>query len=164
MNSTGRCFILENGTYTEITYQQLMEREDCRGRLMIPLHGMLMEVSEKEYKAFHKAERRQRYLEQQKAVNDTLSYDMLTTDDWSGEDILVSQEPSVEDQAVKHIMLDKLCKVLVLLSDDEIRLIRALYFRELSEREYSAETGIPQQTINDRKRRLLIKLRRLLEN
>lgn len=65
---------------------------------------------------------------------------------------------------IHKIMLDKLHDSLVLLSDDEQKLINALFFKNLSEREWSAEAGIPQKTINDRKRRILIKLKKLLEN
>ena len=43
-------------------------------------------------------------------------------------------------------------------------LINALFFRNLSERKWSDETGIPQKTINDRKHRIIAKLKKYLEN
>lgn len=89
---------------------------------------------------------------------------MLTTDDFNGEDILIDTSQEIDEAVVHKIMLDKLHDSLVLLSDDEQKLINALFFRNLSEREWSAETGIPQKTINDRKRRILIKLKKLLKN
>ncbi|MDE5780912.1 MAG: hypothetical protein K2I03_05475 [Lachnospiraceae bacterium] len=36
-------------------------------------------------------------------------------------------------------------------------------YTELSEREWSSISGIPQKTINDRKRRILAKLKKILE-
>lgn len=46
----------------------------------------------------------------------------------------------------------------------EQELIQALFFRGLSERKWSEECGIPQKTINDRKQRILAKLKKMLEN
>ena len=89
---------------------------------------------------------------------------MLTTADFNGEDILIDTSQEIVETVIHKIMLDKLHDSLVLLSEDEQKLINALFFRNLSEREWSAETGIPQKTINDRKSRILIKLKKLLEN
>lgn len=91
--------------------------------------------------------------------NGDFSYDMLTTDDFNGEDILIDTSQEIDEAVIHKIMLDKLHDSLVLLSDDEQKLINALFFRKLSEREWADETGIPQKTINDRKRRILIKLK-----
>ena len=89
---------------------------------------------------------------------------MLTTDEFSGEDILIAEQPDVCDTVVESMMTDKLHKSLQLLNQDEKLLIHALYFERKSERKVSAETGIPQKTINDRKRRIIAKLKNLLEN
>ena len=116
------------------------------------------------YRDFYKAGRRQKYIDERSAENGDFSYDMLTTDDFNGEDILIDTSQEIDEAVIHKIMLDKLHDSLVLLSDDEQKLINALFFRNLSEREWSAETGIPQKTINDRKHRILIKLKKLLEN
>ena len=50
------------------------------------------------------------------------------------------------------------------LEEKELNLIISLYYKGLSEREYSQKTGIPQRTINDRKHRILAKLKKILEN
>ena len=42
-------------------------------------------------------------------------------------------------------------------------MIRELFFRNKSERQLSAENGIPQMTLHYRKRKILKKLRKLLE-
>lgn len=63
-----------------------------------------------------------------------------------------------------HVMRENLRAALHSLPPDEMALIDALYFREKSEREWSEETGIPQKTINNRKRSILAKLLNLLEN
>ena len=50
------------------------------------------------------------------------------------------------------------------LEHDEASLIHALFYEGLSERQLSKRTGIPQRTIHDRKRRILVKLHKLMEN
>jgi len=47
-------------------------------------------------------------------------------------------------------------------SEDQF-IIRSLFFDGLSERELSSQLGIPQRTLNDRKRRALAKLKNFLE-
>lgn len=84
---------------------------------------------------------------------------MLTTNESSGEDILIAEQPDVCDTVVENIMTDKPCKSLQSLNQDEKLLIHALYFERKSERKVSEETGIPQKTINDRKRRIIAKLK-----
>ena len=66
-------------------------------------------------------------------------------------------------QAEISLLLDKLKKALVILPDSDRQLIDALFTQGLSEREWSALSGISQKTINDRKKRLLLKLRKIFE-
>lgn len=163
-----KVFILDNGSYTELSYEEFcsLQENDASyaDKFFIPLHGMLMEVTEETYRDFYKAGRRQKYIDERSVENGDFSYDMLTTDDFNGEDILIDTSQKIDEAVIHKIMLDKLRDSLVLLSDDEQKLINALFFRNFSEREWSAETGIPQKTINDRKRRILIKLKKLLES
>ena len=161
-------YIIENGKYTELTYEEFRHREQtCQlyaNKLFLPLYGRLMEVSKEDYAKFYRAKRRQKYLDERSANNGDFSYDMLTTDDFNGEDILIADQPDVCDTVVESIMTDNLRQSLQLLNQDEKLLIHALYFERKSERKVAEETGIPQKTINDRKRRIIAKLKKLLEN
>ena len=58
------------------------------------------------------------------------------------------------------IMIERLRECLVLLSDEELDLIIQLFFNEKSERELSAERGIPRTTIGYRKDKILSKLKK----
>ena len=49
--------------------------------------------------------------------NGDFSYDMLTTDEFSGEDILIAEQPDVCDAVVESIMTDKLRKAILKLTD-----------------------------------------------
>lgn len=59
--------------------------------------------------------------------------------------------------------LRRLNLCLALLSNHEQRLIRALYFDGFSERQLSAAIGVPQKTINDRRRKTLAKLKKMMD-
>lgn len=156
-----KCFIKTDNGYEEITYEELLRREEAdpsyKGRRFLPLHGMLMEVTPEQYRDFYKARRRQKYLYERSRENRDISIDMLTTEQFNGADILVSDGMDIEEQVAYKLLLDKLHSCLALLTEEERELIYALFFGEKTEREWSAETGIPQKTINDRKRRIEMK-------
>jgi len=69
----------------------------------------------------------------------------------------------VEDVAVKAVMIEKMLGCLKMLSPEEQELITEIFFKGKSERQLSAETGIPNMTIHDRKIKILDKLKKLLE-
>ena len=163
-----KCFIKTDNGYEEITYEELLHREKAdpayKGRRFLPLHGMLMEVTPEQYRDFYKERRRQKYLYERSRENRDISIDMLTTEQFNGADILFSDGMDIEEQVAYKLLLDKLHNCLSLLTEEEQELIYALFFGEKTEREWSAETGIPQKTINNRKRKILLKLKALLEN
>ena len=163
MYAPRKVFIKENGEYLELTYEAYCTRCETdlsyQNRRFLPLHGMLMEVSEEEYVQFYRQKNRQKYLQRTSAANQEISFDMLTTGDMNGEDILTDPLVDIQEQVESDIMADKLHRCLSLLEQDEQTLIEALYFQGFSEHEWSRKTGIPQKTINDRKRRILGKLK-----
>ena len=63
-----KVFILEGNNYKEITYEELCRLTESENALyadkhFLPLHGMLMEVTKKDYDDFYKAETRRKYLD-----------------------------------------------------------------------------------------------------
>lgn len=87
-NTPKKVFILENGNYKELSYEDFCSFKEndisYADKLFIPLHGMLMEVTEETYRNFYKSKRRQKYIDERSAENNDFSYDMLTTDDCNG--------------------------------------------------------------------------------
>ncbi len=162
-----KVFILENGEYIEISYEELCRREEndpsYKDKFFIPLHGMIMEVDETAYRDFYKAKDRDEYLTWRTRHKD-ISYSQFDDDECSGEDLLVDLNAEITDAVIWKITVDKLRLIISMLPEDEQELIHALFFRGLSERKWSEECGIPQRTINDRKRRILAKLKKMLEN
>ena len=162
-----KVFILENGAYIEISYEELCERiklnKEYELKLFLPLHGMLMEVTENVYREFYREEERQKYLKRRAEEKGETSYDMLTTDELNGESLLVDLSLSVEAIVEKKIMIEKLHKSLSLLTEDEWNLVEAIFFRGLSERQWSSMSGVPLKTINRRKHRILARLKKMIE-
>ena len=74
-------YIIENGGYTELTYEEFRRREQIcplyADKLFLPLYGRLMEVSKEDYTEFYRAKRRQKYLDERSADNGDFSYDTL---------------------------------------------------------------------------------------
>lgn len=166
-NQNNICFILTDNGYEQITYAELCTRrelnEKYKTKKFLSLHGMLMEVSKKDYTDFYKIQRRQKYIDERSAKNGDFSYDMLTTDEFNGEDILVDTSQEIDDAIIDKIMLDKLRNSLVLLSSDEQKLIREIFYEELSERTLAKEYGVSQVAIHKRKARILEKLKKIME-
>lgn len=160
-------YIIENGKYTELTYEEFRHREQTcplyADRLFIPLHGMLMEVSEKDYLDFYKNKRRQKYIDERSAENGDFSYDMLTTDDFNGEDILPDKSEPLDEQVVQKIMTDKLKSALPLLAEDEQKLIREIFYENLSERSLAEKYDVSQVAIHKRKVKILEKLKKIMK-
>lgn len=157
-----KVFVLENGKYTEFCYRFKLV-ETYKSKYYISIHGMLMEVDEDTYREFYKTKRRQKYLEERSAKNGDFSYDMLTTNDFNGEDILVDEMADTCEMAANRIMLDRLRQVLLLLTEKERRLVLEIFYEERSERELAEKYGISQAAIHKRKDRILEKLRRWIE-
>ena len=131
----------------------------------IHVPGALVEVSEGVYFAYYQEKRRGRTLKEKDERNGAVSYDGLDTPELTGQEMIPDRDAvSVEDAALANILREKLHRCLALLDEPDRQLIQALYFEGLSERKYAKRVEIPQQTISDRKRRILARLKKLLEN
>ena len=161
-------YIIENGGYTELSYEESCRREQIcplyADKLFLPLYGRLMEVSQADYEEYYRAKRRQKDLDERSANNGDFSYDMLTTDEFSGEDILIAEQPDVCDTVVESIMTDKLRKAIKLLDEDERQLLNELFVENQGQRQLAEKYGCSQVAIFKRKERILAKLKKLMKN
>ena len=118
-----KVFVLENNEYVEITYEELCHREatdkSYEDKLFLPLHGMLMEVTEDIYADFYRDKRRQQYITARAIANGDVSYDALNTDEFNGEDTLVDPDENVAEQVAQKMLIEKLHRVLPLLFREE---------------------------------------------
>lgn len=164
-NKQYQVFILNNGEYREISYETFckMQNTKFKDAFFICSHGVLMEVSQEFYQEYYRDKRRERYLDEL-ASDKHISYHSLDTNEFNGEDILIDPDEDVADQVMEKIMIEKLRAVLPLLTKDEKDLIQAIYFEEMSERDYAQYTGVYRNAIHKKKIRILAKLKKLLEN
>ena len=125
-----KVFVLENGKYKEITYNELKTLEqtdnDYANKYFLPLHGTLMEVTEEEYRSYYKDKRRQKYIDERSRENGDVSYDALDSFDMLGESVLVDIETNVEEQVTNKIILEQVHNAFLLLSDEEQDVITAI--------------------------------------
>ena len=75
-----------------------------------------------------------------------------------------TENDDVERRVIQNIKCEKLYSCLNELSDDERRLIFAIYFENKTENEVAYFLHTTQQNINKKKRRILCKLNKLLKS
>ena len=162
-----KVFILEDGKYIEMPYEEFNRRrqedERCREKRFLSLHGMLMEVTEEEYVSYYKDKRRQRYIDERAKKFGTFSYDALTTDEFNGKDILSDPNSNVEAEVQARYFTEKLRTALSELTDDERILITLHYYKDISESELAKKYGISQQAISKRIKKIREKLKSIIE-
>ncbi|XCH80346.1 MAG: sigma-70 family RNA polymerase sigma factor [Candidatus Dehalobacter alkaniphilus] len=118
-------------------------------------------VTEEVYKAYYQNKEHEIYLDKLSERNN-LSYEECEEKGIRIDYLLSQTQESAEDKLIKAEMLSSLTVAIEMLTEQERLLIYALFFKGKSERKLSAETGTPLMTINDRKRRILKKLEKLL--
>lgn len=88
-----------------------------------------------------------------------VSYELLLNENHQFADNSVN----IEEMVIKAAMIKRLHLCIKLLSREEQELIGELFFKGRSERNLSGEWGIPRMTLHDRKEKILLKLRKLLD-
>lgn len=119
-------------------------------------------VTKEVYKAYYQHKERECYLDKL-SVQNNLSLEECEEKGLQVDYILSQAQESTEDKLIKAEMLAKLIEAMEKLSEQERLLIYNLFFKGKSEHKLSTETGIPQKTINDRKRKALLKLKKIIE-
>lgn len=137
------------------------------------INGVKVPVAKDVYVAYYKAARRIRYYEHDIKVGRIRKKD-------GREEYLPSKEDSydrldevgfapctgiddVVEEVWKRIQRQCLYAALDKLAPGEFEILFEIFWNEKSERALSGETGVPQKTINDRKRRILNRLKKMLD-
>lgn len=163
-----KVFVLENGNYKEITYEEYVHRKEVdkqyAERWFIPIHGCLMETDQKQYSEFYREAERDRYLKKLENRLGLLSIDAFDNEDENGIDFIESKEKDIDQQVEDKLMVEKLRKVLPLLSKEEQLLVQRHYYDDIPETRLAEIYGITQQAISKRIIKLKEKLKKFLEN
>lgn len=162
-----KVFILNNGEYIELTYQDFCNRRKLdlsyETKHFIPVQGMLMEVSSKAYKDFYRDKERYRYIKKLDIENGLLSIDEFGSEDDNGTDFIFVQTDDISEIVSNSIMLDKLSQCISKLKTDEQELIHQHYFDEISEVKLGEMYGVSQQAISKRIKKIRLKIKNLME-
>jgi RNA polymerase sigma factor (sigma-70 family) len=88
--------------------------------------------------------------------------DKETLDLVNGEECIADESADVEENAFRSMELETLRKALKALTEEERRLVSALFYcgRQITEAEYAKANGISQQAVSKKKRTVLQKLKK----
>lgn len=165
--ANNKCFVFSADGYEEITYTELWHRQERDERYkmkrFIPLHGMLMEVTQEQYREFYKEKRRQKYLAEQSIRNKDVSIDALLKPDMREINLLTDWRVDVASQAENNILLEKLEDAMHCLSKEERLLLYRRFYDDMTETELAGIYGISQQAVSKRIWKVLEKVRREME-
>lgn len=139
--------------------------------------GQFIEVTDEVYDAYMKGDRKMRYFESDLKAERFLldengqikqiipsredSLDRLMDDN---AEQFANRNESVEDMVLRRISIERLYKELEKLTEKERKLIEALFFEEMTEREVALSLGISQPAVHKQKNKILKKLKFFLEN
>ena len=133
-------------------------------KYLIRLQGKLIEVSEDVYYAYFQMERQERTQEEKYQRNHVVSYDALDNGETVGvEGVADLETPSMEELVMAKELRDRLHHAIEALPRAERELIRAIYFEDMTEKEYAKRTGMSQTGISYRRRNILSKLKLFLD-
>ena len=135
-----------------------------RDNYVIKMGKELVPVTREVYEEYHRMERRERYLVERDQDNSLIFFSTLRAEDSSTDVPIRDSGVDVEEEVIKQMFLDKLPKALALLSDDEIEMIRDVYWNDVSIRELARKTDTAKSTLLNKRDRVLAKLRKVLEN
>lgn len=140
------------------------------------INGRFVEVTEDVYVAYMQGDRKIRYFEADLKVERTIynadgsikkivpsredSLDRLMDDN---ADQFADEAESVEELVFRNITFEALHKAMSRLTEDERKLIIALFFQGKTEREYAESLGVYRNAVHKKKIRILEKLKKLLE-
>ena len=86
----------------------------------------------------------------------------LSLDKFSDDGFEIADQQDLTEMVADKLLFEALLDVMDELEPDEKALIDALFYEERSERDYAAELGISHQAIGKRKKKIIKKLRSLM--
>ncbi len=145
--------------YIQITEDELQAyKKNSESKIfLINLGHSVMEVDEIAYHDFYKEENREDY-RQKLAIRNNVSMECLISGEFNECNLVVDASEPLDEKIMRKMMIEKLPEAISILNDEEKTLIYQLYFENMSERQISSLTTVPQKTINNRRKRILKKL------
>lgn len=137
------------------------QNEDDTFRYVITVDGVDAEVSIEVYQAYAQADRKERYgYEREDGL--LLSLDRMAEDGMHLSYLTAQHVESAESSAIRDLMIEQMMDAVLLLSEEERKLIDQLFFQGTSARELARTVGVYHRTIIYRRDKVLEKIRRLM--
>ena len=169
MKADAKCFIrVEKGIYEEIPYKELEKRrlkdEFYKVKKFIPIDGMLMEVTLDEYIAFYKEIERAKYYKRKSKEFEFISINEIPEEkDIREKYLLIDEKINIDFEVERKIEIEKLRKALLLLTEDEYKLIKNLFYDDKSLRYLANKLGKHHTTVQHNRDKILKKLRNFIK-
>lgn len=151
-------------------YKRVKDKDGNVVANIITVFGQDIKVSDEIFDTYSQMDRHARYIGEDIPAENEISLER-TIEDGIHIETLENAEPSAEEICIEHENAKmraeqekRLPIVLARLSDDEKRLIDALYFRGLGVREYAREINVPPMKIVRDRDRILGKLKKYFSN
>ena len=130
----------------------------------IVINGKVVEVNDEFYKEYIKLENNEKYINRKEQKKGLFYYNSLDTEEMLGEEIISNpNEISVFDEVMKNIRNSKLKEELKKLHLKVQKIIYLIFFKNLSERKVGIILKISQKNVNKIKNKVLVKLRKILD-
>lgn len=130
-------------------------------RYFIFVDGVNVEVTAEIFRAYSRADRRERYLyEREQGM--MLSLERMADDNVPLRYLADIHIESAEDAIARKMLISEARESLLRLKPDEQRLIQAVVMDGVTEGNYAARLGVSQVAVHKRKHRLLKKLHHLM--
>ena len=131
-----------------------------KDKYMIKVEDKLVEVTPDVYYAYFRMEQQERWQEEKQHGHAVVSYDALDDSETVGVEVVPDlTTPSMEEAVMTREIHEKLHRAVDALPKAERELIQAIYFDGFTEKEYAVSSGLSQQGVSYRLRKILSKLR-----
>ena len=127
----------------------------------IRMNGELIPVSEAVYRAYQRPKWREK---KQRKVRNSLECSFNAIIENGLEYKIDPTQLCVDEIIMEKLLLEALLEAIAALDDDERDLVFALFYKGMSERAYSKESGVPRKTLAYRRAKVLEKLKIFIEN
>ena len=133
---------------------------------VITVDGREVEVSADVYRAYAKADRRDRYVEEQYDKGTLVSLEYLAENNVPLDRISAEIVSDAEEEMLRRYDQEQLRAILLpvlnALNEQDRALVQALYFDDVSERVYAKKLGIRLSALQKRRNKVLREIRRTI--
>ena len=139
--------------------------EDFRKKKFAKYRNMLFEINPDIYDEYNSEISKIKYWRAKEDSIKKLSINgFIDSEDDDEYDVIPDLKVNIENDTERKLELDALNKALLSLSDEEYKLIKAIFFDGISLRQYASKNNIPLTSLYRSKEKIINKLKKYLKN